>query len=84
MNRKPVSQNVSECFSTLLARVAHDALVRWALTLRSVRGVLALVAPSGALGRIAANERLQLNDVDEIVSLAAELICNHRGLARNC
>jgi hypothetical protein len=39
---------------------------------------LALVAPSGVLGRIAANERPQLNDVNEIVSLAAELVCNHR------
>jgi hypothetical protein len=44
---------------------------------------MALVARDRTLDGIAADKRLQLNDVDEVIGLAAQLIRNHRQLAGN-
>jgi hypothetical protein len=44
---------------------------------------MALVARDRTLDGIAADKRLQLNDVDEVIGLAAQLIRNHRRLAGN-
>jgi hypothetical protein len=44
---------------------------------------MALIARDGTLAGITADERLQLNNVDEVVGLPAQLIRNHLRLAGN-